>query len=136
MPPALKIFETVLYADDLVAAERFYRKVLGLGTVQTCDLFITLRCGDGYLLVFDRRKSEEKGRQVPSHGASGPGHLAFSVEPRDLEMWWEHLKAMDVEIEHDVDWRSGGRSIYFRDPAGNSLELAPPELWDPRSGKT
>ena len=29
----------------------------------------------------------------------------------------------------EVPWPEGGRSIYFRDPAGNSLELAPPTLW-------
>ncbi|MGN6582964.1 MAG: glyoxalase/bleomycin resistance/extradiol dioxygenase family protein, partial [Rhizobiaceae bacterium] len=24
---------------------------------------------------------------------------------------------------------SGGRSIYFRDPAGNSIEFAEPRIW-------
>jgi hypothetical protein len=34
-----------------------------------------------------------------------------------------------VEIESDFLWPSGGRSIYFRDPAGNCLEFADPRIW-------
>ena len=34
-----------------------------------------------------------------------------------------------VAIEAEVEWPSGGRSLYFRDPAGNVVELAPPTLW-------
>ena len=37
------------------------------------------------------------------------------------------LKNLDVEME--VEWPEGGRSLYVRDPAGNSVELAPPTLW-------
>ena len=98
MPPKLKIYETVLYADDLVAAESFYREILGLETLQTSDLFITLCCGHGYLLIFDRRKSEEEGRPVPSHGTTGPGHLAFAVDAADLDAWRRHLKDSNVAI--------------------------------------
>jgi catechol 2,3-dioxygenase-like lactoylglutathione lyase family enzyme len=35
-----------------------------------------------------------------------------------------------VEIEAEVTWPSGGQSIYFRDPAGNSVELATPQTWN------
>jgi hypothetical protein len=28
-----------------------------------------------------------------------------------------------------VEWPGGGRSIYFRDPAGNSVELGTPAIW-------
>ena len=34
-----------------------------------------------------------------------------------------------VSIEKTIDWPDGGRSLYFRDPAGNSLELATPQIW-------
>jgi hypothetical protein len=34
-----------------------------------------------------------------------------------------------VAIEHEATWPRGGRSFYFRDPAGNSLELATPRIW-------
>jgi catechol 2,3-dioxygenase-like lactoylglutathione lyase family enzyme len=35
-----------------------------------------------------------------------------------------------VEIEADFHWPAGGRSIYFRDPSGNSLEFAEPKIWN------
>jgi hypothetical protein len=34
-----------------------------------------------------------------------------------------------VAIESDFAWPGGGRSLYFRDPAGNSLEFAEPAIW-------
>jgi catechol 2,3-dioxygenase-like lactoylglutathione lyase family enzyme len=50
---ALTILETCLYADDLVAAERFYRDVLGLQLVnRKAGRHIFFRCGSTMLLVF------------------------------------------------------------------------------------
>ncbi|MDQ3546548.1 MAG: glyoxalase/bleomycin resistance/extradiol dioxygenase family protein, partial [Verrucomicrobiota bacterium] len=43
--------------------------------------------------------------------------------------WRERLQEAGVAIESEVEWPEGGRSLYFRDPAGNSVELAPPTLW-------
>jgi len=34
-----------------------------------------------------------------------------------------------VAVEADFEWPGGGRSIYFRDPAGNCLEFAEPRIW-------
>ena len=35
-----------------------------------------------------------------------------------------------VAIESEVSWPNGGHSIYIRDPAGNSLEFATPDIWE------
>jgi catechol 2,3-dioxygenase-like lactoylglutathione lyase family enzyme len=129
MPNPIRILETVLYADDLEAAERFYGAVLGMDVIQRSDLFITLRCGEGVLLVFDPEKSSKAGRSVPAHGARGPGHIAFAVREADLSCWRDLLGAHGIEIEDEVVWEGGGVSIYFRDPANNSVELAPSTLW-------
>ena len=40
----------------------------------------------------------------------------------------------EFEIEKDVAWPNGGRSLYFRDPAGNCLELASPLVWGMAEG--
>ena len=37
-------------------------------------------------------------------------------------------------IEKEVEWPKGGRSLYFRDPAGNSVELVTPGVWGLPSG--
>ncbi|MCZ6574637.1 MAG: VOC family protein [Planctomycetota bacterium] len=129
MVTARRVFETVLYARDLQAAEKFYTEVVGLEAVQRSEVLLALRCGEGVLLIFDPRKTAVPGRTVPSHGADGPGHVAFAARDDELEPWRRRLHEHGVEIESEVEWEVGGRSIYFRDPAGNSVELAPPTLW-------
>jgi len=34
-----------------------------------------------------------------------------------------------IAIESEITWPGGGRLIYFRHPAGNSVELATPKTW-------
>jgi catechol 2,3-dioxygenase-like lactoylglutathione lyase family enzyme len=124
-----KIFETVLYAEDLAAAERFYHEALGPEVIVRNDLTVAFRCGAGVLLIFDPRKSGAPGRDVPSHGTTGVGHIAFAAKQEELDAWREQLRQAGVPIEGEVDWDEGGHSIYFRDPAGNVVELAPPTIW-------
>lgn len=124
-----RIFETVLYADDLEAAERFYCDVIGLELHGKSSLMLIFRCGGGVLLIFDPAQSSLSGRDVPSHGTVGAGHIAFACAAADLDEWREQLAAQGIEIEKEVEWPFGGLSIYFRDPSGNSVELAPSTLW-------
>lgn len=129
------ILETTLYAEDLQAAEKFYRQVLGLALVtRQPGHHVFFRCGSGMLLIFNPRTTNRPpvmgARQpVPPHGASGPGHVCFRAFAHEIPIWIERLKAARVRIEADFNWPTGGRSIYFRDPAGNSLEFAEPRLW-------
>jgi catechol-2,3-dioxygenase len=124
-----RIFETVLYAEDLAAVEQFYRDAVGLEVIGRGDQAVVFRCGGGVLLIFDPRKSRAIGRDVPSHGTSGVGHVAFATKPEDLVAWRKQLGEAGISIELEMDWEEGGRSIYFRDPAGNVVELAPPTIW-------
>ena len=124
-----RVLETILYVDDLSAAERFYGAVLGLELDSRKDgLFVFFRCGVGMLLLFEP-EAASAGRAVPAHGARGPGHVCFAVAEDDLDSWKAHLVNAGVTIEQEMDWPRGGRSFYFRDPAGNSLELATPKIW-------
>jgi catechol 2,3-dioxygenase-like lactoylglutathione lyase family enzyme len=125
------ILETCLYVDDLAAAEQFYRTVVGLNLVGRQDgRHVFFRCGAGMLLIFNPAKTRDADSDIPQHGAYGPSHVAFAVDQVDMERWRERLEAHGVEIERIVDWPHGGRSLYFRDPAGNSLELASPQIWE------
>ena len=137
MRPIDRVLETVLYARDLEAAEGFYRDVLGLEVDSRKEgLFVFFKCGDGMLLIFDPKRAAS-GRSVPPHGTTGPGHACLAVAEADLERWRARLAAAGVVIEQEMDWPRGGRSFYFRDPAGNSLELATPKIWgleDPGDG--
>jgi catechol 2,3-dioxygenase-like lactoylglutathione lyase family enzyme len=126
-----KIYETVLYAADVAAAAAFYRDVLGLRLVDGPDeLAAAFRLDDGgVLLIFDPGRASAPGRRVPSHGASGAGHIAFAVAPGELEGWAQKLREHEIEIEREIDWDGRGRSIYVRDPAGNSVELVEGDIW-------
>jgi catechol 2,3-dioxygenase-like lactoylglutathione lyase family enzyme len=133
MKPA-GILETVLYAGDLDAAEVFYRDVLGFepfARVPGRHLFY--RCGDQVLLIFNpaatRAAPAAGALPVPPHGALGPGHICFRATAAEIEAWVRRLAAHAVAIEADFEWPRGGRSIYFRDPAGNCLEIAEPRIW-------
>jgi catechol 2,3-dioxygenase-like lactoylglutathione lyase family enzyme len=129
MPQPLRIFESVLYATDLRAAERFYRDVLELEVISSDELMLSFRCAGGVLLIFNPALSSPPGRGIPSHGTSGAGHLAFAATDAEREKWKQRLVAANVAIEAEIDWKQGGRSLYFRDPAGNSVEFAPLALW-------
>ena len=126
-----RVYETVLYADDLESAAEFYTKVMRLKLLSQTELMLVLSIGENYLLIFDPLKSSLPGRLVPSHGCEGQGHVAFAVAEPELQAWRMHFAEHGVEVEKEVEWDSGrrGRSIYVRDPAGNSVELAPPILW-------
>ncbi len=125
-----RVLETCLYVDDLPAARRFYQNVLGLELVnQQKGRHVFFRCGEGMLLLFNPRESSRGGDEIPPHGATGSGHVAFAIDQNDLDGWRKRLAAAGVAIEKVVDWPQGGQSLYFRDPAGNSLELTTPSIW-------
>lgn len=126
------VYETVLYARDPRAAGRFYSEILGLRPVLDPDeLSAAFRLPDGgMLLIFDPSRSSQEGRPVPSHGAQGAGHAAFRLAPGTFEDARASLMGKGIEIEREVDW-GRGRSLYFRDPAGNSVELVEGDIWPP-----
>lgn len=129
------ILETVLYAEDLAATETFYRDVLGMTPFsRQAGRQLFYRCGNQVLLIFNPVATvippPPGGLPVPPHGARGPGHICFRAEAGELDRWRARLEAAGVAIEADFNWpASGGRSIYFRDPAGNCLEFAEPKIW-------
>lgn len=129
-PETVTVLETCLYVDDLAAAEGFYRDVLGLQVVsRQGGRHVFFRCGSEMLLLFDPRASSELDANVPAHGPSGPGHVAFAISTEQGDAWSDHLSNHRVAVEQIVTWPNGIRSIYFRDPAGNSLELVSRRLW-------
>lgn len=125
-----QVLESCLYVDDLQAARAFYGGVLGLklhSEVQGRHLFY--HCGEGMLLLFNPDRTRIRTEVVPTHGAFGPGHVAFAMEEEAIPDWRDHLVQNGVEIEAEVSWPKGGSSLYFRDPAGNSVELATRATW-------
>jgi catechol 2,3-dioxygenase-like lactoylglutathione lyase family enzyme len=124
----MRVLETCLYAHDLIAAEAFYR-ALGLEFVSRLEgRHVFFRAGDAMFLIFNPDASAIPGDLPPHVGAPG-GHACFRVEPSELPAWRAKLEALGLEVT-PCAWSGGrGTSLYFRDPAGNLLELAPAGIW-------
>jgi catechol 2,3-dioxygenase-like lactoylglutathione lyase family enzyme len=128
------LVEAALYVDDLDRAEAFYRDVLGLEVIgKEPGRHVFFRAGEGVLLVFNPDSTQRQGL-FPPHGAQGPGHAALGIAADSVEFWKSRLQELGVEIEKEATWPKGGQSLYFRDPAGNSVELVTPGCWGLPSG--
>jgi catechol 2,3-dioxygenase-like lactoylglutathione lyase family enzyme len=130
----VRILETVLYAHDLAAIQDFYRRVFGLEPFAVAaDRHVFYRCGDQMLLIFNpsvTRVPQAQGSfPMLPHGAEGEGHICFRASADEIAAWRQRLEDLGVAIEADFEWPQGGHSIYFRDPAGNCIELAEPRIW-------
>lgn len=129
------ILESALYVRDLAAAEAFYGGVLGLRPLARVEgRHAFFACGGSVLLLFvaeaTRKPPALDARlPVPPHGAEGQGHLCFEADAAGIEAWKRRLEAENIAVEADFEWPGGGRSIYFRDPSGNSLEFAERRIW-------
>ena len=137
-PPVLRVVETALYFDDVAAlraAAEFYRDTLGLRLMSEGDRLVSVDAGGGTVLLLFHRGETAKGLTwpggwIPPPDGAGPLHVAIGVEPGQLEAWERWLAARGVEVESRISWSRGGRSLYFRDPGGHSIELVTPGTWD------
>lgn len=129
-PPLGGIHEAGLYVDDLDAAERFWT-ALGLPVhSRQAGRHVFLRAGRDMLLLFDAAATRQPGGKAPPHGADGAGHVALDVpDGAALAAWRHRLDRAGVAVEAEVEWPNGARSIYFRDPSRNSVELIVRGAW-------
>ncbi len=134
IPPPEGILEAALYVDDLDAAEKFYGDVLALERIQrVANRHVFYRVGAAVLLLFNADETEQPPGNpdlpVPPHGARGPGHVCMTLSRDQIEEMRKHLLEWNVPVEAEFDWPNGARSLYIRDPSGNSVEFAEGHLW-------
>lgn len=135
MSDILAVVETAAYVDDLDRAEAFYRDVLGLELVgREPGRHVFFRVGASSVLLLFYADATLRGDVLPAHGARGPGHFALGIPADALDPWRGRLAAHGVAVEKEVHWPRGSRSLYFRDPSGNLVELLTPGLWGLPSG--
>ncbi len=130
-----QILESALYVRDIEKAVQFYRDILGLELALPHNhRNAFFRCGTGILLVFDAKETvkpaPEGALPIPTHGTTGAGHMCFAASRGQIAEWKQHFAKHGIEIEREFDWPNGARSLYIRDPSGNSLEFAEPKLWN------
>lgn len=134
MPKLNGIEETCLSVADLERSEQFYRDLFDLAVIAGDARFRALDvAGSQVLLLFLSGGTEQDvqlpGGTIPSHGASGRSHVAFSISAGDLEGWKNLLAERGIVIEGTMTWPRGGMSLYFRDPDEHLLELMTPGVW-------
>jgi len=110
----------ILLCDDLASMKAFYQDVLGLAIERDWQDWVEMRLGAG-LLTLRRR-----GRPYDGPGLQGSAgvQLAFRVTPHEVETWYAELLKKQLEIlEPPRDRKYGHRTLFFKDPEGNILEI-------------
>ncbi len=124
------LVESSIYVRDLPRARDFYQRVLGLrpaGETSSARLN-AFWVGPGQVLLICRRGGslnaiELRGGRIPPHDGRGPLHLALGVDEDSREEWRNRLASHEVSLTGEVDWSTGGWSLYFDDPDGHAIEL-------------
>ena len=135
MPTITGVIETCLYVADTAVAAAFYRDVLGLRVMSLDERMASIAVAERHLLLLFRvggttQPVQIAGGVIPPHDGRGQMHVGFAIAADELDDWRRRLRDAGVAIESEVAWPRGGRSLYFRDPDGNALELLTPGVWE------
>lgn len=130
LSPVLHIAEVGLRVSDLPKMAAFYHEHLGLEIVLAEPNYVFLRVGDlpsplgavGHpqmLVLFDREAALDV-------ALSTLDHLAFEIASERYAAARERLQARGM-LERERAWPDSlawrARSLFFRDPEGNTIEL-------------
>jgi catechol-2,3-dioxygenase len=128
-----KIVETCIYSSELKEMKDFYMNKLGLDFVsEENGRHVFLKAGKSMLLIFNPESTLNDSISIfPIHGAITPPsivHFALEINTADYEKWKDLLSKKQINIEKELKI-GNSRSIYFRDPSGNIVELITEKAW-------
>jgi catechol 2,3-dioxygenase-like lactoylglutathione lyase family enzyme len=125
------VLEVSLYYDEAQreAIHEFYEGTLGLRRVASWSDGTALRLGPAVILLFCRERLAERDEPISDHGSRGPGHISFTAPDGAYAECRRLIATEGPGVLHEEEWPKGGRSFYFRDPAGNMLEIADRDIW-------
>ena len=125
------IKETCIYTTSLEEARAFYHDKLDLRIIsEVSGKHIFFHVGSSVLLCFNPDDSKNK-VSPPAHYGRGKIHFAFEVPDILYEQTKSEIIARGIVITDEVTWKSGKKSFYFEDSAGNVLEVVPDSgIWD------
>ena len=128
-----KIVETCIYSSELKEMKDFYMNKLGLDFVsEENGRHVFLKAGKSMLLIFNPESTLNDSISIfPIHGAITPPsivHFALEINTADYEKWKDLLSKKQINIEKELKI-GNSRSVYFRDPSGNVVELITENAW-------
>ena len=128
------ILESALYVDDVARSAEFYKRLFGLRELVRDERICVLAVAEKQVLLIFKKGGtldavETPGGVIPPHDGDGQLHMAFEMPENEVDVWRRKLEEAGVEIESEVDWQTGGKSLYFRDPDNHCLELATRKTW-------
>jgi catechol 2,3-dioxygenase-like lactoylglutathione lyase family enzyme len=113
---------TVIFARDMAAMRRFYEDVLGFPLLRELSPgWIEYRVGDNTLTL---ARPSRTAADVPTPTGSASLQLAFKVSLSEVDRCAAELVRQGVELlSPPTDQAFGHRTVFFRDPDGNLLEV-------------
>jgi catechol 2,3-dioxygenase-like lactoylglutathione lyase family enzyme len=113
---------TVIFARDMAAMRRFYSEIMRFPVDSELGAqWIAYRVGSSLLALTERGLMFN---DEPTPAGALSVQLAFRVAPKEVDACADALRAAGVAIAHpptDQPW--GHRTLFFRDPDGNVLEI-------------
>lgn len=120
--PIRSLDYTVIFARQMTEMKKFYGETLGFSVVRELGpQWIEYRVGSNILALTERGLMFNDA--APPVGVLSV-QLAFRVSPGEVAQVAELLKAKGIKISSgptDQPW--GHRTLFFRDPDGNVLEI-------------
>jgi len=113
---------TVVFARDMKRMRRFYEDVMGFPVHSSLgEGWIADQAGSCLLALTVRGVMFS---DAPTPAGALSLQLAFRVAPAGVDQWAEALREKGVAIEMEpTDQPWGHRTLFFRDPDGNVLEI-------------
>lgn len=113
---------TVIFVRDMAAMRRFYEDILGLSLQRELSPnWLEYQLGGNTLAL---AKPSLTAADAPTPAGSASLQLAFKVSAADVDACADELVRHGVTlVSPPTDHAFGHRTLFFRDPDGNLLEM-------------